>query len=482
MRPGRGVELLHTGLTKAAEADPEATAILDGDRAVSYGELERRSNHVARVLLDEGVASGDRVGMYLEKSAEALIGIYGVLKAGAAYVPLDPAAPASRLSAIARDCGIACLLCGAEQATRSSELGVERQIPLDSRGPVEDESPPPVRIAADDLAYILYTSGSTGRPKGVMHSHASGLAFAGWAARQFGLRAQDRLSGHAPLHFDLSIFDVFAASQAGAAVVLIDRTSAMFPVRLAELIRQARISVWYSVPSALTMLVQRGSLEPRDLPDLRLVLFAGEVFPAKYLRRLRELLPRARMCNLYGPTETNVCTWYELPASAEDVPDPLPIGRPVDGDQVVIRDEQLHVSGATVMTGYWGEPPLAGEYDTGDLAREDGDGNLIFLGRRDDQIKSRGYRIELGDVEAALLAHPKVRECAVLAVPDELVTNRLAAVVAGDDGLAERELAAFAATRVPAYMVPESFSFVDALPRTSTGKVDRQALAAGEPG
>ena len=236
-----------------------------------------------------------------------------------------------------------------------------------------------------------------------------------------------------------------------------------------------------------------------------MLLFAGEVFPTKYLRRLMELLPHARFANLYGPTETNVCTWYDVPALPEDMTEPIPIGRPITGVEAftitetgepAARDEvgELCIRGPTVMHGYWGDEertarglvadPRPGVspakvYRTGDLVQEMDDGNYRFLGRRDSQVKSRGYRIELGDIETALYAHPAVAECAVVAIPDDLVTNRIKAFVAARESLSPSELVSFCGDRLPRYMIPDLFEFSDGLPKTSTGKVDRQALSAG---
>jgi acyl-coenzyme A synthetase/AMP-(fatty) acid ligase len=231
------------------------------------------------------------------------------------------------------------------------------------------------------------------------------------------------------------------------------------------------------------------------------VLFAGEVFPTKYLRRLMKLLPHVRFSNLYGPTETNVCTWYDVPPLPE-ADDPIPIGHAIEGDEVFAVTEdgrvaadgeagELYVRGATVMAGYWADPdktgrvlvpnPVSGSrpglvYRTGDLVRRRADGEYLFLGRRDAQVKTRGYRVELGEIESAIYAHPAVEECAVVAVPDELVTNRIKAFVVARHRLGEPELAAFCLQRIPRYMVPETVEFRSSLPKTSTGKVDRQAL------
>jgi amino acid adenylation domain-containing protein len=512
--------LLSELVEAAAARAPERPAVVDGDRSLTYAELDAVPNQLTHLLADRGVSRGDRVGLFLDKSLESLVGIYGVLKAGAAYVPLDPGAPLTRLAYIAGNAGLRCLLTSTEKAGDWAELArapIETLVVLN--GDVEPEAAPPgvdilgpaaldayrddppvVRCSPDDLAYILYTSGSTGDPKGVMLSHLNALGFVHWAADEFQVSERDRLSSHAPLHFDLSVFDLYAAARAGAAVVLVPPQISIFPVELARFMRDTEISVWYSVPSILTMLVLRGKLHEVELPTLRTILFAGEVFPTKYLHELMQLLPGVRFANLYGPTETNVCTWYEVPRFAGEPPDSIPIGKAITGVEVfAVTDDgrtaapdevgELYVRGPTVMHGYWGDAertarslePSEGAnghrvYRTGDLARRDADGDWLYLGRRDTQIKSRGYRIELGEIELALNLHPDVVECAVIAVPDDVVTNRIKAFVVTRDAVAEADLVGFCLDRLPRYMVPEFFEFRDELPKSSTGKIARKAL------
>jgi amino acid adenylation domain-containing protein len=508
---------IHGLLAAAAHEGGERIAVVDRDRTLTYAELERDSDRLAAALRDHGVKPGERVGLLLEKSAAAVVGIYGVLKAGAVYVPLDDQAPVRRLAYIARDAGIRCLISATRHAAaweRLGELGAPLELVIDADdGDAEVQGVTvlgwsalaaypaggaPPAADPDALAYVLYTSGSTGEPKGVMLSHANGLEFVDWAAREVGVRETDRLSSHAPLHFDLSTFDLFGAAWGGAPVVLVPRESSVFPVALAQFIARSEITVWYSVPSILTALVLRGQLQDNRLETLRAVIFAGEVFPTKYLLGLMELVPQARYLNFFGPTETNVCTWYEVPAG-QPLGDGLPIGKPIPCVEAVVADPdgapvpdgdtgELSITGPTVMHGYWGDPErtahsltvTAGRrtYRTGDLVRYRTDGNLLFVGRRDEQIKTRGYRVELGEIEAALNALDAVVECSVLAIPDEAITNRLMAFLVLGQAISQAEIVRACAERLPRYMIPDAFEFRQTLPRSSTGKVDRQQLQA----
>jgi amino acid adenylation domain-containing protein len=526
--------LLQHLLTDSATRAPQRPAVAVGERFLTYAELDGLSNQVARALLAQGVAPGDRVGIAISKSAAAVVAQFGVLKAGGCYVPLDPKQPAARLATIMNDSGISVVL--ADQATAPAAAAMADSVsqlravlvtgPHWGRAAAADApagpqavgptivgwdevlAQPPTGLGANrsvdtDLAYILYTSGSTGTPKGVMISHRASLTFVEWAADCTGLTETDRVCSPAPLHFDLSVFDVFAACRAAACMVVLPEMTAMFPSRLAQWLEREQITVWYSVPSVLTMLATYGNLEGLDLPALRAVIFAGEVFPAKHLSKLMAGLPGPRYLNWYGPTETNVCTWYEVPPGSQ-LTAPVPIGKAcantdafavtADGQRVTKPGEEgeLYVRGSGLMHGYWGNPEKTAQmlvpnpfqqayaesaYRTGDIVTLDDDGSFVFLGRRDGMVKTRGYRVELGEIEAALYEHPAIREAVVVPVPDEMLGNRLRAVISADEGLTREEVLGHCRQRVPGYMVPDAVEFAEALPRTSTGKIDRALLA-----
>jgi len=509
-------------LRAAAAVRPEAEAVRCAGRSYTYAELDAVSDALAAALAGGGVGLRDRVGVYLPKRIETVAAVYGAMKAGAAYVPLDPRAPVARLAMVAEDCHIAALV-----TTPSRAEGLLAAMPghrpqlviLVDDGSAAEGPPasvgyeeavgsrsaaPDAPLIEDDLAYILYTSGSTGVPKGVMLTHRNALSFVQWCREEIPVGPDDRLSNHAPLHFDLSVFDLYLAAMAAVPVVLVPEDQAYFGTALVELVRDEAITVWYSVPSAL-MLMTKAAGGPEAFSGLRAVVFAGEVYPTKHLAELRQALPPGcGLWNLYGPTETNVCTYYRVPEILPEDGRTIPIGRACWNDEVfawtdeaaeagVGEEGELLVRGPTVMKGYWGRPERTAEslipdprpggygdpvYRTGDLVRLRPDGDYDFLGRRDHQIKSRGYRIELGEIEAALNAHPALAEAVAVAVPHEEWGTAIVACVCLRDGegLSATELKRHLAGRVPRYMIPARIEFMATLPRTSNGKIDRQAL------
>jgi amino acid adenylation domain-containing protein len=508
-------------LDETASRYPQHEAIRFKGQSLTYADLQQQANRLANLLIQQGVQRGDRVAIYMKKSLKAVVALYGIMKAGAAYIPLDPFMPVDRLKQITADCEVRHLITEKSQQKQvyaaASEIDFDFVLGLEPQpdtpfaclswegGMVTAVSAPPSsQVTADDLAYILYTSGSTGVPKGVTHTHASALNFALWAADEYGLHAGDRLSNHAPFHFDLSTFDLYGATAVGATCVIIPEYLTKFPTTLTKWMAEEKISVWYSVPYALIQLMEKGQLETFDLPNLRWILFAGEAFPIKYLRRLMAMLPEVRFSNLYGPTETNVCTYYHVEPIADDETQGIPIGRACPNTEMLVVDEddqpvaegeigELLVCGPTVMAGYWNRPFLnervflhspnpSGEdalfYRTGDLVQLLPDGNYHYFGRKDRQIKTRGYRVELDEIEAALLMQERVHEAVVYPIADENGSQIIAGAVVAKAGttVTDQELLKYLAAKLPAYSVPVKIELLPQFPRTATGKVDRRAL------
>ncbi|MAE67766.1 MAG: D-alanine--poly(phosphoribitol) ligase [Phycisphaeraceae bacterium] len=506
----------------SAERHGDREAIRFSGEGLTWAQFARRCNALAHCLVAQGVRRRDRVGIYLNKSLDTAIAIYGIMKTGAAYVPLDPSAPVGRLATVAIDCGLSHVV---TQPGRRSRLGKmaadcglqcavgldpDPEFPLRCVGWDEvDEHPgdaaPDVGTMEQDLAYVMYTSGSTGQPKGIMHTHHSGLSYAYWAAQVYEVGPTSRLTNHAPLHFDLATFDYFAGALGGAATIIVPEEVMRLPASYSQLLEDERITTFFTVPFTLVQLLLRGVLDQRDLGALRWIIFGGEPFPVKHLRAIMQALPATRFSNMYGPAEVNGCTYYHVPPLEEGREEPISIGPicpnmealVVDGDDQLVPDGEpgeLLVRTPTMMRGYWNQPGLnakafyrrtAGSdqfeevfYRTGDLVIRRADGCFDFLGRKDRQVKTRGYRVELDEVEAALASHPEVAEAAAFAVGDGEGSHRIEGAAIGLEGreVEASDLIRHASDRLPWYAVPARVEVMQALPRTTSGKIDRRAL------
>ena len=518
--------LLFQGIDSAAQRAPDRQAIGFPGAALTFGELASQSNALANFLVDAGVRRGDRVGIFAEKSLHTATYLHGIMKAGAAYVPIDPSSSPERVAFLLRDCGIRHLI-SAESRLRTlramakrgqADLDVElacviglaadcglpcRCVPWQEVMTAPAQLPPAVNIVEMDLAYIIYTSGSTGEPKGIMHSHHSGLSFARWAAEIFEIGEADRLTNHAPLHFDLSTLDFFAAAVAGAATIIVPEEYLKLPASYSQLLEDHQVTVFYTVPFALIQILNAGMMDERDLSALRLIIFAGEPFSTKYLLALMERLPKVRFDNFYGPAEVNGVTYYQVPRTGQPM-ESVPIGLRAETAEFLVVDGddrplppgevgELLVRSPTMMQGYWGRPDLNAKafyhrqvsecyehvfYRTGDLVRQLEDGNYDFLGRKDRQIKVRGYRVELDAVEAALASCALVQEAAAFVLPDDEGVQRIecAVTLKAGEAVSSAELLRDLKGKLPPYALPTKLSIRCDLPRTATDKIDRRQL------
>ncbi len=477
---------LHSFFEERAALHPDLPAVLCGDRSLTYGELERLANRVARLLLARGVQPGDNVGVCLERSPELVAALFGVLKAGAAYVPLEPSYPPARRSSIARQSAVALLL---------EELPEELAAVSDA--------PVPVRPRPDDLAYTIYTSGSTGAPKGVMIAHGSAVNLIGWVNREMAVGPGDRALMVSSVCFDLSVYDLFGTLGAGGTVVVARQEEVQDPAALKRLVVERGITFWSSVPSTLGLLVQY--LEDTDPgfcgEDLRLAFLSGDWIPLSLPERSRRFFPNLRVVSLGGATEGTVWSIFHPVETIDEAWLSIPYGRPLDNNSFYILDRSLelappgvvgdlYIGGAGVARGYAADPektaasylpdPFSGPgrrlYRTGDLGRMLPEGEIELLGRSDHQVKVRGFRIELGEIESQLSRAPGVREAVVVARTDRTGQKYLCGYVVAAGAVSIAELQEHLAGSLPGYMIPDTFVVLSELPLTANGKIDRKAL------
>lgn len=505
MSPGLNPDLLHAPLFAPNAAGPRV-AFIHGDDRIDYAELRLRVLAGSGWLTQLGCRPGDRIAIALPKSLAAVEAMFSSLAAGAAVLPIDPTAPPARIASILADATPLLLFTTPRLASILSEAGFTldalRVIQFDGlagwRHMVGDGLPnaQPMEIDPATSAVFYYTSGTTGKPKAIVLSHANVASFANWSIAHLGLKDSDRFASHAPLHFDLTTLDLYAAVRLGASTVLLDDVMVKFPARVAQILEAHQVSVWYSVPTALVLLLQYGALERRHLERLRLVLFAGEPFPVPLLRQLMQALPGRTFVNLYGPTETNVCTYHRLPAPPAGDALAIPIGMPCEHLQVMLLREdgtpagpdevgEITVVGPAVMQGYWGNPVLTEStrvdgapcsYRTGDFGKIGDDGLIYLVGRRDDLVKVRGHRIELLEISAVLNQYPSVQEASAFVTGPE-ADQIVAAVELKPDAIADGDaLMRHCAGWLPHYAMPHHVVFVDRLPRTSTGKIDKYVM------
>ncbi len=527
------VSKLHQYVSHQAERRPEATAVVMRDERLTYQQLEVMSDQLATLLFKSGCKPGDRVALMLPKEPQTIICMLAVLKCGAAYVPMDIQNPAERVSKMVTRAAPSVILANKE----SRDLMIKMRPYLENDnlpvvGWMEREEPGltdyttaftkpdmqtinkpefPLVSDGDQMAHILFTSGSTGTPKGVMVTHDNVIHFVDWGVRYFDITPADRVSGHAPLHFDLSTFDIYGAFAAGAELNMVPPDIGIIPSQVARFMEQSRLTQWFSVPSLLSYMARFDAITPDSLPHLKRLIWCGEVFPVSALRYWMYRLPHVEFTNLYGPTETTIASsYYTLPAIPESDDEEVPIGNPCDGEELLILDHEmnpvpdgeigdLYIQGAGLTQGYWQDDEKTAEvfrtisadpdfdnhektwvYKTGDLARRDENGLVFYHGREDNQVKTRGYRVELGEVENGMFRLPGVKECAVVPYQARGMDAKAigCAFVMEEDQQApdlvklRKELSEF----VPSYAIPTKWLELEKLPRNGNGKIDRKSL------
>lgn len=508
--------LLHQSIGYHAGRTPEKAAFRSGGKAISYRMLDEQTNSIACTLHSLKVKKGDRVGIMLHRGLETAIAIYGILKAGAVYVPIDPKLPVERCDFLIADCGINVLISSSalekkvaslhtEQlsAVVGIEKGLDRTCVSWQEATTKDIAyQSDLQLMDQDLAYILYTSGSTGVPKGIMHTHYSGMNYARLTAAEYDITGEDVLGNHAPINFDISTLGMFTGPYVGGTTVIATDMEVLFPLSLAQLLIKERISVWYSVPLAIIQMLESGGLKDSRLPDLRWLLYAGEPYPTLKLIEWMEQFPNIAVSNIYGPTETNQCTNYNLPA-LPDPSMPVPIGTTWGNTEYLVLDEsnnpveqgskgELLIRSATNMLGYWNNQPLTDKshyvteeipglqkryYRTGDLVILDKAGTMHFHGRKDRQVKIRGYRVELSEIENKLQLIDGVAECCSFATEIKDVQTLSAAIILKSGSTLDKSsITALLKQVLPPYAVPEDIYFVESFPRTQTGKINRNEI------
>jgi amino acid adenylation domain-containing protein len=507
-----------------AARTPEARALVLNDETVTYAQLEERANRVGRLLQAEGCGKGDRVALFVPKGIPAVVGMLGSLKAGCVYVPIDLASPPARVQRIFDACDPTAVIVAPEGFRLLSDCIGDGPRPfrvIATRSPDQAGAPLDVDAAFSDLgsfssdhleaettdvdlAHLLFTSGSTGTPKGVMITHRNVVTFVDWATRYFETSAGDQISGHPPLHFDLSTFDIYGSLSRGATLHLVPAQLNLAAPKLAEWMRASRLTQWFSVPSILTYMAKFDVVKQDDFPDMQRLLWCGEVLPTPTLIYWMERLPHVSFTNLYGPTEATIASsYYRVPQVPANEREDIPLGSPCGGEALTVLDEDLSpvpvgelgeicISGVGLSPGYWRdaektaqafvadpEDPTHRIYKTGDLGRVDENGLFRYAGRKDSQIKSRGYRIELGEIEAALNSLDCLQESAVVGVETGgFEGTMICCAYVSDEAeeLSSLKLRQQLSALVPRYMLPARWQPYDRLPKNPNGKIDRRKI------
>jgi D-alanine--poly(phosphoribitol) ligase subunit 1 len=507
---------IHQLFEEQVNKTPNHTAALGPGQPLTYRQLNRKANSLARCLRKKGIGPETTAAIMVERSIAMIIGIFGILKAGGAYLPISPSTPPGRLNYLLKDTKTRVLLTQGKFLPLKEQVqpGVEI-INIDMENEAVHREPGenlPIINTPGDLAYVIFTSGSTGKPKGVMIQHRSLVNRLNWMQRKYPLSDKDTILQKTPFFFDVSVWEMFWWSMVGAKVCFLKPNVEKFPQFLVEAIEKNHITVMHFVPSMFSVFleyIKNSEEDIKRLSSLKQIFASGESLAPSHVQVFNDTLHSknsTRLTNLYGPTEATVdVSFYDCPTSGEFTK--IPIGKPIDNIQLSVLDSnhqlqpdgemgELCISGVGVARGYLNRPELTAEkflplnrsdksytsysskklYKTGDLARIMPDGNIEFLGRQDHQVKIHGLRIELGEIESLLSKHPSIRDTVIMVKQYSKNITMIIAYVISTTELPVKELKDYLKTMLPDYMIPNQFVFMESFPLTPSGKVDRKAL------
>ena len=482
-------ELLSSGFLSAATENSSSAAVTGTDgRVTTYGELADRASGIAQLIRNNGLPAGSRIALLADKSSETVAAILGIHMAECCYIPIDIHQPQERIQYILRDADPDMLLCERKHSPSLNGCTADMLSPVKDMNEWGYSALSSDLKTPADLAYILYTSGSTGQPKGVCVSHDAAMSFVKWGTETFFKNEKLNVSSIAPFHFDLSVLDLFCTLHTGSHLHLCSKDQTRNTRLMAEYLSSRKTELIYCTPTFLSSLLHHGKLQKYNWEHLQYVLFAGETFAAKHLHELMEIWSRATFYNLYGPTETNVCTWFTVPRGTHEPTEVYPIGKNLPEVSADITEEgELLIGGSTVAHGYLNQEELTRErfftqgnalwFRTGDLVTKNNKGELIYQGRKDRMVKRRGFRIEPAEIEIALLRIEGVESCAVTAVNTSDGVHLIAHLTGSPAKKTTIELKEICSGLLPEYMIPHNFMFHSELPLTSSGKTDHQALS-----
>lgn len=458
---------------------PEATAFVEEDQNITYAEFKSRIARIAAFLQAKQVQN-QCIAIALDRGINAACAIYGILSADAIYLPLDIKNPATRLNFIIQDAQPSYVIGQGEAPAWLDKA--EIWLDINALPCIPDDNITPAAVKPGALAAILYTSGSTGNPKGVALSHRALVNFSTWASQTFAINRQDRIASLAPFHFDLSVFDLFTSLASGSSVYFLPSRLSLSPSRLTAWLAEQQITSWYTVPSLLSFIALKGALDATPLASLKRILFAGEVFPTQHLIKLANLLPETELYNLYGPTETNVCCYWQVDRKRLNAGHTIPIGLAACNAQLTVDADtgELQVNSLNNFSGYWHQGKLQAlshpTYPTGDKVSLNQYGEYDYHGRLDRMLKCSGYRVEPAEIEQCINQLELIESCAVIGIKDFTSGQRPAAAVVLIAGASLAEAIQPLRQLLAPYMQPCKFIVMDNLPMLSNGKTDYQAI------